>query len=138
MVATVTMADNAGKTRYIATVRHWSAEDRDAHQKMAFYDGWDKATDQLEELAKTLQVKIAREIFASSLRWSRRDAEPESSYKLIASRKICVNGLPRMSPSFGAISFICGVTMCASSDGLSAQLSKVRKRPGSPCTSSSA
>ena len=54
MVASVTMADEAGKTRYTATVRHWSAEDRDAHEKMGFYEGWGKATEQLEALARTL------------------------------------------------------------------------------------
>ena len=54
MVAAVTMADEAGKTRYTATVRHWSAEDRDAHEKMGFYEGWGKATEQLEALARTL------------------------------------------------------------------------------------
>lgn len=54
MVACVTMADEAGKTRYTATVRHWSVEDRDAHEKMGFYEGWGKATDQLEALARTI------------------------------------------------------------------------------------
>lgn len=54
MVATVTMADEVGKTRYTAAVRHWSAEDREAHEKMGFFDGWGTATDQLEVLARTL------------------------------------------------------------------------------------
>lgn len=39
-----------GQTRYTARVRHWSAEDRQAHVDMGFYEGWGKATDQLEEL----------------------------------------------------------------------------------------
>jgi uncharacterized protein YndB with AHSA1/START domain len=34
-------------------VRHWSAEDREAHEKMGFHEGWGKATDQLEALART-------------------------------------------------------------------------------------
>jgi uncharacterized protein YndB with AHSA1/START domain len=55
MVGTVTMADEAGKTRYTATVRHWSAEDCAAHEKMGFYTGWGIATDQLEALARTLK-----------------------------------------------------------------------------------
>jgi uncharacterized protein YndB with AHSA1/START domain len=54
MVGTVQMADEAGKTRYTATVRHWSADDRDAHEKMGFYEGWGQATTQLEALARTL------------------------------------------------------------------------------------
>ena len=36
MVGTVTMADEDGKTRYTATVRHWSNEDRNTHEKMGF------------------------------------------------------------------------------------------------------
>jgi uncharacterized protein YndB with AHSA1/START domain len=39
-------------TRYTAVVRHWSAEDRQKHEQMGFYDGWGKATDQLEALLK--------------------------------------------------------------------------------------
>lgn len=54
MVATVTMSDEAGRTRYTANIRHWSAEDRDAHAKMGFHEGWGKATDQLEALARKL------------------------------------------------------------------------------------
>ena len=58
MVGTIEMADEggneAGKTRYTATVRHWTAEDRDMHEKMGFFTGWGIATDQLEALAKTL------------------------------------------------------------------------------------
>lgn len=56
MVATVTMADEAGKTRYTATVRHWSAEDCEAHEKMGFFTGWGISTDQLEALARTLKA----------------------------------------------------------------------------------
>lgn len=54
MVGTIEMADQDGKTRYTATVRHWSAEDRDAHEKMGFFVGWGIATDQLEALAGTI------------------------------------------------------------------------------------
>ena len=56
MVATVEMADEGAKTRYTATVRHWSAEDRDAHEKMGFFQGWGISTDQLEALARTLSA----------------------------------------------------------------------------------
>ncbi len=54
MTATVTFADEAGKTRYTARVRHWSAEDRDRHEEMGFHEGWAKATEQLEALARSL------------------------------------------------------------------------------------
>ena len=54
MTAVLTFADEAGKTRYTARVLHWTADDLQAHEKMGFRDGWGKATDQLEALAKTI------------------------------------------------------------------------------------
>jgi uncharacterized protein YndB with AHSA1/START domain len=54
MTGIVTLADEAGGTRYDAVVRHWTAEDRTQHEAMGFHDGWGKATDQLEALARTL------------------------------------------------------------------------------------
>ncbi|HRK19886.1 MAG TPA: SRPBCC family protein [Hyphomicrobiaceae bacterium] len=54
-VATVTFDDLAGgATRYEARVRHWSAEARAEHENMGFQEGWGKAADQLEALAKSL------------------------------------------------------------------------------------
>ena len=54
MVATLTFEPEEGdKTRYTATVRHWSEADRARHEQMGFYPGWNKCTDQLEALAKT-------------------------------------------------------------------------------------
>ena len=50
MVADITFDDFGGKTKYSAHVRHWSVEDREAHEKMGFHDGWSKATEQLAEL----------------------------------------------------------------------------------------
>jgi len=50
----VTFADADGGTRYIARARHWSAEDRAAHEAMGFHQGWGAAADQLERLAATL------------------------------------------------------------------------------------
>lgn len=52
--AIVTFADEGGKTRYIATARHWTAEDRQAHEAMGFHQGWNLCADQLEALARTL------------------------------------------------------------------------------------
>jgi uncharacterized protein YndB with AHSA1/START domain len=43
-----------GKTRYTATARHWTAEDREAHEKMGFHEGWGICANQLEALAKAL------------------------------------------------------------------------------------
>ena len=43
-----------GRTRYTATARHWTPEDREAHEKMGFHQGWGTVATQLEALAKTL------------------------------------------------------------------------------------
>lgn len=48
----LTFEDLGGKTKYTARVRHWSAADREAHEKMGFHEGWGKCTDQLEALVK--------------------------------------------------------------------------------------
>jgi uncharacterized protein YndB with AHSA1/START domain len=39
-----------GKTQYTARVLHWSVEDKEAHEKMGFHEGWGRCTDQLEAL----------------------------------------------------------------------------------------
>jgi uncharacterized protein YndB with AHSA1/START domain len=54
MVATVTFADEGGKTRYIATARHWTVEDREQHEQMGFHEGWGQCATQLEQLARTM------------------------------------------------------------------------------------
>jgi uncharacterized protein YndB with AHSA1/START domain len=54
MVASIELSDEGGKTRYIATARHWSTEAREQHEKMGFHEGWGQCADQLEALAKTL------------------------------------------------------------------------------------
>lgn len=43
-----------GRTRYTAKARHWTEEAMEKHKEMGFEDGWNKALDQLIELAKTL------------------------------------------------------------------------------------
>jgi uncharacterized protein YndB with AHSA1/START domain len=43
-----------GKTLYTARARHWSAADRENHEKMGFHEGWGAAADQLEALLKTI------------------------------------------------------------------------------------
>ncbi|MHB1204453.1 MAG: SRPBCC family protein [Rhodospirillaceae bacterium] len=55
MTMILTFEDSgSGKTRYTAVARHWSAEDRETHEKMGFHVGWGICTDQLEALAKTI------------------------------------------------------------------------------------
>lgn len=44
----------SGKTRYSAHVYHWSAADREAHEKMGFHEGWAQCADQLAELLAKL------------------------------------------------------------------------------------
>ena len=43
-----------GKTKYKAVARHWTAEDKETHEKMGFHEGWGQCATQLEELAKSL------------------------------------------------------------------------------------
>jgi uncharacterized protein YndB with AHSA1/START domain len=54
MTGILTFEDVGGKTLYTARVRHWTAEDREAHEKMGFHEGWGIATDQMAALAATL------------------------------------------------------------------------------------
>jgi uncharacterized protein YndB with AHSA1/START domain len=49
-------ADEGGKTRYTASARHWTAEDKARHEAMGFADGWGKVAEQLAELAETERV----------------------------------------------------------------------------------
>lgn len=50
MTVILTFEEEAGKTRYTATVRHWTVEDREAHEKMGFHEGWGLCADQLTDL----------------------------------------------------------------------------------------
>lgn len=55
MVAEVRFEDAGnGQTRYTARAMHWNAETRKEHEEMGFHEGWGKAADQLEALARTL------------------------------------------------------------------------------------
>lgn len=55
MVATLTFEpEGANQTRYVARVRHWTAEAKAQHEAMGFQQGWGIATDQLEAVARTL------------------------------------------------------------------------------------
>jgi len=50
MTVIITFDDEDGKTRYTALVRHWTAADREAHEKMGFHQGWGQCADQLAAL----------------------------------------------------------------------------------------
>ena len=50
MTVILTFEDLGGKTKYTATVRHWTVADREAHEKMGFYLGWGQCADQLAAL----------------------------------------------------------------------------------------
>lgn len=54
MTGIIALKDEGQGTRYDASVRHWREEDMKQHEQMGFHDGWGKATDQLEALARTL------------------------------------------------------------------------------------
>lgn len=52
MLGIITLEDaGGGRTKYTATVRHWSVEDRKTHEKMGFHEGWGQCAEQLEEVA---------------------------------------------------------------------------------------
>lgn len=54
MTAIVTFEPQGGKTKYTAKAMHWTAEDRVAHEKMGFHEGWGAAADQLADLLTKL------------------------------------------------------------------------------------
>ena len=54
MTAVLTFENVGGKTKYSATAKYWTVENRQAHEKMGFHEGWGICADQLEALAKTL------------------------------------------------------------------------------------
>ena len=54
MTVILTFEPQGAKTLYTARVRHWTVEDREAHEKMGFHQGWGICTDQLAALAATL------------------------------------------------------------------------------------
>ncbi len=55
MTGIVTFEDaGPGRTRYVARVRHWTAQDRRQHENMGFHDGWTQCARQLEALARNL------------------------------------------------------------------------------------
>jgi uncharacterized protein YndB with AHSA1/START domain len=54
MTVIVTLEKAGTGTKYTARVRHWTAADREAHEKMGFHEGWGLCADQLAAVAATL------------------------------------------------------------------------------------
>jgi uncharacterized protein YndB with AHSA1/START domain len=54
MTVALTFEPEGGKTRYTARVSHWTAEDRETHEKMGFHTGWGQCTDQLAAVVARL------------------------------------------------------------------------------------
>jgi uncharacterized protein YndB with AHSA1/START domain len=54
MTADVTFAPEPAGTLYTARAQHWTIPDRNEHEMMGFHEGWGKAAEQLEAIARTL------------------------------------------------------------------------------------
>lgn len=55
MVADIRFEENGeGRTKYTACAMHWDEASMKQHDEMGFLEGWGKAADQLEALARTL------------------------------------------------------------------------------------
>jgi uncharacterized protein YndB with AHSA1/START domain len=52
MTVVLTFEDEGGKTHYTARVLHWTREDREAHEKMGFHQGWAICAEQLAALVE--------------------------------------------------------------------------------------
>jgi uncharacterized protein YndB with AHSA1/START domain len=52
MTVTVTLTEEAGKTRYTIIARHWTEADRAQHEAMGFERGWSQCAAQLAALVE--------------------------------------------------------------------------------------
>jgi uncharacterized protein YndB with AHSA1/START domain len=52
MTVVLTFEDDGGKTKYTATLRHWTIADREAHEAMGFHQGWAICAEQLAALVE--------------------------------------------------------------------------------------
>jgi uncharacterized protein YndB with AHSA1/START domain len=50
MTVILTFEEEGRGTKYTALVRHWTVDDREAHEKMGFHQGWAICTEQLAAL----------------------------------------------------------------------------------------
>jgi uncharacterized protein YndB with AHSA1/START domain len=80
MTAIVTFADEGAGTRYTATALHATTESRTRHESMGIHDGWGRAAEQMEALARALAgegLHVALE-GETGLRITRRFAAPRA------------------------------------------------------------
>jgi uncharacterized protein YndB with AHSA1/START domain len=56
MTVVLTFEDVGGKTRYTATVHHWTVADRETHEQMGFHQGWGLCADQLAAVVAKLHA----------------------------------------------------------------------------------
>jgi uncharacterized protein YndB with AHSA1/START domain len=54
MTAIITLQDHPTGTEYVARAMHRSIADRNKHEEMGSYDGWNTVTEQLARLAERL------------------------------------------------------------------------------------
>lgn len=54
MTGIVTFEPRDGKTLYTARAGHWTVEDREAHERMGFHEGWGICAEQLARVAASL------------------------------------------------------------------------------------
>jgi uncharacterized protein YndB with AHSA1/START domain len=54
MTLVLSFENEGGKTRYVARALHWTVEDREAHERMGFHEGWGQCADQLAALVAKL------------------------------------------------------------------------------------
>ena len=56
MTCVTTFEPQGKRTLYVARALHWSAEDRDAHVKMGFDDGWAQMADRFKALVEKIHA----------------------------------------------------------------------------------
>ncbi|MEZ5945561.1 MAG: SRPBCC domain-containing protein [Hyphomonas sp.] len=67
MTSIITFRDlGDGTALYRAVARHWSEEAMKGHESMGFHEGWGKAADQLEDLAKSLPPETGARLLPAS------------------------------------------------------------------------
>lgn len=55
MTAIITLENKGAKTKYTARALHWSAADREQHEKMGFHQGWGESLDRFEGVVAKLK-----------------------------------------------------------------------------------
>lgn len=60
LTTVVLLSNEVMGTRYIIRALHSDEDAKERHEKMGFFDGWGRSTDQLESLAKTMTERVVR------------------------------------------------------------------------------